>query len=229
MKRIAVFLMTNEVAGREDVCQRTIEAFHRYIDVRQPLQDVFRWFVSAHGSEEYIKNIYSQIEVLGYEDTVIVSGDEAPGKRWNRTLEAIWGAGHDIYFRLENDFELKADLDITEYIEVLNDNPSVGMVRLGLMPINLDLHSVAYNGAIYFECRKSTPYSYSGNPGLIHRRLHEAVGGFSDTMNPGQIEVDFDHRYRACHHDIKILWPLVHGALGTYGPFSHIGEVQSYG
>jgi hypothetical protein len=121
---------------------------------------------------------------------------------------------------------LKDDMDITPYVKLLMEREDVGMVRLGLMPIGLDLHSTAHDGRIYFDVLKSQPYAYSGNVCLIHKRFHDAYGMFHEEKNPGEIEVEFDYRVRS-QEGPKIWWPMKMGTY-TYGYWEHRGAVKSY-
>jgi len=146
------------------------------------------------------------------------------GENWNRGIQEISKpADVPIYLRLENDFELAKKLNIVPYIELLMDLTNVGCIRLGLLPIKLDIHTMGYGGKIYQHIRKSTQYVWSGNPCLVHRRFHEYYGFFSHGLTPGDSELSLDAKVRA--KEGPYVWRP--NELADYGPFKHIGTEQS--
>lgn len=229
MNDLPVLFMTKETAGREGIAERTIEA----LNVNR---DLF-FYVALAGSFEYLQKIVSVLENCGYSGRYFFfQFEKTPaGYAWNRTIQQIFEDGHEMYLRMEDDFLLKKPLDISVYMEMLESNSNIGMVRLGLMPTDLNLHSVGWydrqgGGHIFFDCLPTSPYAYSGNPGLVHKRLHDQVGYFHEAHNPGDIEIDFDSRVRdnMGKGGCRIWYPLNLGCYGTYGPWDHIGEVKSY-
>ena len=223
MDKIPVFLMTKEMPGREKVVFRTIAALQSRF--RGP-HGAFEWFIADGGSSENYLNAMREM-IISPDVHIYSNGDESPGKVWSKSLEQLFSFGYEYYLRLEDDFELNMDMNVEHYIDLLKHKHTVGMIRLGLMPINLEMKSVGIGGEIYFDIQHRTQYSYSGNPGLVHKRLHDAVGLFHETHNPGDIELDFDSRIRHLGN-LRILWPLLMGRYGTYGAWSHIGDTQSY-
>ena len=218
---IAILFMTKEVPGREGIAVQTIEAIKENMSYEGP----YVWFFACGlSSEEYKQTL---MQALGSTEMGWWHmSDDSPGYVWNNGIENIFDSGGPIYLRMEDDMVLHDKLDITPYVKLLMEKKRVGMVRLGLMPIGLDLHSTAHDVRIYFNVKNSTPYKYSGNPGLIHKRLHDAHGYFDETMNPGEIEVNFDHRIR--NEQGPEIWMPAELCKHTYGYFHHIGEVQSY-
>jgi hypothetical protein len=214
---VSILFMTKEVPGREGIALRVIESVKKNLQYDGQLH----WVVAdGNSGDAYLKEI---IDAIGNPAVVSVPGQA--GVVWNAGLNMIY-ANCPIYFRLEDDFELTAPLDITPYVGTL-DNEDVGMVRLGLMPDGSALRSHGYEGEIYLEFLKSTQYCYSGHPGLVHKRFHEAYGLFDEHLDPGMIEVALDDVVRT-NQGPRIWWPLLLARYGTYGPWSHIGEVQSY-
>ena len=146
-----------------------------------------------------------------------------PGANWNAGIQEILNHA-DVYLRMEDDFELQNKIDLRPYVEVLYDRKDVGMMRLGLLPIDLIMTTAGYNGRIYQHMHKNVPYCYSGNPGLIHRRFHEDYGYYDETVGPGDCEVEMDWHVRDTEG--PAIWRP--NELGDYGVFAHIGEEQSY-
>lgn len=230
MGSLPIFLMSKESPGREHVAEKTINALCDHLLTEHPL--VF--YGAIVGSLDYVNKLSGLLNKKKKKWCFRHFTEGTPGYVWNQVVEEILQE-HDIYFRFEDDFLLKGDLVIDPYIELMETKKEIGMVRLGLMPKWLKLYSEGWydqynNGYIFFDCLPDTQYAYSGNPGLIHKRLHDAVGFFHEDKNPGDIEIDFDQRIRDKMSDggPRIWWPLDLGKFGTYGAFNHIGEVKSY-
>ena len=235
MNALPVLFMTKETDGRDRVAESTMTALKVYLEECNSKPLFF--YLAVAGSMAYLEKLVRILENQGFTGRYFfMQFEEATaGYAWNQLVKKIFDDGHEMYLRMEDDFVLKQPLNISPYIELLETKGNVGMVRLGLMPINLNLFSVGWydqgnNGHIFFDCLPSTSYAYSGNPGLVHKRLHDAVGYFHEQHNPGNIEIDFDSRVRAKMMDggPRIWWPLELGKYGTYGPWNHIGQVKSY-
>lgn len=146
------------------------------------------------------------------------------GQNWNRGIKAIYDMGKDVYLRMENDFELRETLDVTPYVRVFDGVPQVGCIRLGLLPILLDIQTFGFEGRIYQNIMKMRQYTWSGNPCLVHRRFHEVYGYFTEKpTSPGNTELSLDDKVRG--KEGPAVWRP--NELGDYGPFHHIGEIQS--
>lgn len=230
MDKLPIFLMSKEAKGRENVAEKTINALCDHLKFDGEL--VF--FAAVVGSLAYVNKLAGIFNDRKQNWDCYHFTEGTAGYVWNTVLGCILDS-YDYYLRMEDDFVLKGDLDINHYIELLEKKKEIGMVRLGLMPIKLKLFSEGWydskgNGYIFFDCLPETEYAYSGNPGLIHKRLHDAAGMFHETHNPGDIEIDFDSRVRDKMNDggPRIWWPLDLGGFGTYGAWNHLGEVKSY-
>lgn len=106
----------------------------------------------------------------------------------------------------------------------LRAREDLGMIRLGHLPIGLNLRSVGYEGRMYLDVQKNTQYAFSGNPHLKHSRMRQLSGEYPTGMKPGDTEVAYDWQVRT-NGDAAIWWPLV---IGDAPYFGHIGTIQSY-
>jgi len=148
----------------------------------------------------------------------------SPGHNWNMATQAAL-AHSDILMWVEEDFELKRPLDITPYVELLLACRNVGMVRLGLLAINLTTTSVGHDGRHYLRMHRSMQYAFSGHPHLKTRGFIETYGPYNEVTNPGDTEIDYDTKFRSVAEGPDIWWPV---DLGGWGVFGHIGEYRSY-
>lgn len=203
---------------RTEYALRTIKAAIEFLKY-----DRLAWYVADAGSHE--DHYHAVLEALNGQK-IMGTHYEAlkPGPNWNKGIQEIFKET-EIYLRLEDDFELRRELDITPYVELLQEVTDVGQMRLGLMPIGLEMLSCGHAGQIYMDIHKTMPYAYSGHPCLIHKRFHDFYHYFHPDFGPGDCEVDMDSKVRASPGGPRILWPL---EIGTWGPWAHIGEVKSY-
>lgn len=212
---IVILLLTK---GRVPYTLRTIYTFEANFEY-----DNYSYYIADGGSkpEEHAEVIALLKDYgIGYREH---SEEMTPGLNWNKGIRECYKTSN-VYLRLENDFELVKKLDPEPYIELLEERQDVGCIRLGLLPINLDIQTHGYNGRIYQHILKMRQYTFSGNPCLIHRRFHYAYGHFSEKgMSPGDTELSIDRLVR------EIEGPAVWrpNELGDYGPFAHFGKEQS--
>jgi len=215
--KVVILLLTK---GRVPYTLRvihTIEANLKY--------DNYSYYVADGGSSDA-----DMFEVL---DLIVDYGADVKyhhknltaGANWNRGIKSIYNSDADIYLRMENDFELGEPLDILPYVRVLEDKLlDIGCVRLGLLPIRLDIQTHGFEGRIYQEILKMRQYTWSGNPCLVHKRFHKDYGYFSEKqISPGDAELSLDHKVRS-NNGSRVWRP---NELGDYGPFKHIGMEQS--
>jgi hypothetical protein len=109
---------------------------------------------------------------------------------------------------------------------VLEERQNVGVIRLGLLPIDLRATTVGARGEIFLDLHRDVNYAWSGNPCLMHRRWWEKVGPFPVSLAPGETEVAYDGRLRRMVDTAPAIWRPID--LGSYSPFGHIGDEQSY-
>ena len=214
--KIVVLLLTK---GRVPYTLRVIHSIEANLQY-----DNFSYYVADGGSlDTEHKEVLALLEDYGAEWRGH-SGDVSSGENWNRGISEIFkDPSHNVFLRLENDFELEEPLDITPYVELLNELTTIGCIRLGLLPINLDIQTYGYNGRIYQQILKMRQYTWSGNPCLIHRRLHDCYGMFDHGLSPGDTELSLDEKIR--RQDGPHVWRP--NSLGDYGPFAHFGQVPS--
>lgn len=177
------------------------------------------WMICDDGSPmAHVDAILDAVEAAGFLQFEQDGYGVMANTGWNQA-----GTYSPLTLWLEDDWELKRSLDITPYVRLLVERADVGMIRLGLMPIDLELNSVGYGGRMYLNVQKGTPYAFSGNPHLKHERF-TAYGPYPTGKNPGDTEIAYDRQIRA-QEGPAIWWPL---AIGDDPHFGHIGEVQSY-
>lgn len=126
---------------------------------------------------------------------------------------------------LEDDWELRQDLDLYRYVCLLGERNELGMVRLGYLNLNMRGAVFGHGGALYWQLdREADPYVFTGHPSLRHQRFRDSYGLYPEGLNPGETELGMALKFRQGRGP-GIVWPA---ALGESGPFAHIGTEKSY-
>jgi len=207
---LSIILLTY---ARTDYAIRTIQGIRRHLMYDGDIE----WIVADDGSHR--SHFDAVVNEIGYCKSITERQGYGANANWAWT-----SSKSDVTLWLEDDWELKRDLDITPYVKFLREADYAGMIRLGHMPINLDLHSCGYDGRMYLEVKKSHPYAFSGNPHLKHKRFGQ-YGKYPEGKNPGDTEIAYDGQIRRHANGVSIYWPLL---IGDNPFFAHIGENKSY-
>jgi len=179
------------------------------------------WYIADDGSP--VEHMHALHDLIGGDLIGFHSERMGPGPSWNKAVARIADQTPYIMW-LEDDWELRRDLDLDRYVKLLAESGLVGMVRLGHLPVNLHLESVGYDGTHYLNVLKDRQYCYSGNPSIRHYRHFEAYGGYpTDQRSAGECETFHDSLVRD-RPGPQVWWPV---DLGGWGIFGHIGEEKA--
>jgi len=220
---LAICLVTY---ARTDLAVRTIRGVSEFL--LWP-KDKRKWFINDDGSpKEHVEVIRDMLsvcgETVGFMNTHRFGGGTYNcGFGWNLAL----GNAHqyaDYVLFLEDDWELKNQLDITRYVQMLDEREDVGLVRLGTLAVGNTVEIVGHGGVHYLKYSREQAYAYSGNPSIRHARFTKAYGNFAEDRNPGDIELEFDWRFR--HTAGPDIWRPAE--INPWGAFAHIGTDKSY-
>lgn len=214
MPPLVVILLTST---RTQYAIATIEGLHKNL----VYNGTWLWYVAAdHSNKEHFDTVVKAVK-----DTMIDCHNLQLGYGASVNLAVgKLGDTHPVTLLVEDDWLLSTPLDVTPYVKLLMEREDVGMVRLGHMPINLELESVGYNGHMYLDVKKTRQYAFSGNPHLKHKRFYEQYGLYPTGLNPGETEITYDGIIRG-KGGSRIVWPL---AIGDRFLFGHIGQERSY-
>jgi len=195
------------------------------------------FYIADDGSTEaHVSSLVAELEKRGETLLGFHNRRYSPhtGKGWNRGLGVAF-QNSDYVLVMEDDWVLQKPFDIYPYIEMLTEcdgkqtdkeghvNPNVGMVRLGGLAVGNTVKIVGHNGHHYLEYHRDQQYAYSGNPHLRHARFINAYGWYSeDELNPGELELDYDGRFRSMEGP-EIWRP---SDIPGWGVFGHIGAAR---
>lgn len=125
----------------------------------------------------------------------IVSGSEYT-ETLNGAVKAALEMG-DVLFRTEDDYVLEKTLDLTRHVGGIKSNPECGIIKfLGPRRAHLKVFT-GIDGMVYelpnVKKDRYTLYTASMYPSLMHKRVFEAIGFYSDSSGP--VEEDFCTRF----------------------------------
>lgn len=227
LPRLAICLLTYK---RTDLAIRTICSTSHNLGYPKELCG---WYVADDGSPlEHYSAIMSALNDFG--ETIIGSHNERmrlpglenttfAGMGWNRGL----GISHqwsDFVLTLEDDWELEKLLDITRYVAAMRDHEEIGLLRLGNLAVGNTVDLTGFDGVHYLKYHREQSYAYSGNPNIRHARFTRAYGHYAEDRTPGEIELDFDWRFR------HMPGPDIYrpAEINPWGAFGHIGSEKTW-
>lgn len=209
---------------RTEYALRTIEAVRSHL-----LCDNLWWYLADDGSSPEhvaaVKEALNGFKLLDGHSMRVSYGAGA-----NRALRVAANHRINYLFFLEDDWELRADLDLTPYVQLLTDDKSVSMVRLGYLNPGITGTTFDYHGEIFWRLGRrpvagqEEAMVFTAHPGLRHSRFHEAYGWYKEKLNPGDTELAMHYAFSTTNGP-DVAWPARNG---QNGPFAHIGKVQSY-
>jgi len=217
--------------------KRTREALETIHSTCQHLKypkELIRWYVADDGSDEYHhESVLKALEANGaallghHNDRFRTNATHHCGKGWKLGL-GLCHQYSDFVLWLEDDWRMDADLELMQYMRLLEENQNVGIVTFRILTVGADVHTVGWNGEVFLRYDRTTQYAYSGNPLLRHARYTKFYENFGEAINPGQIELQQDDSYR---YRGKIMREWDDGpqiwrpaALDPWGAWHHIGE-----
>lgn len=214
---IVVILLTYE---RTDYAVRTLAAARKYL--RYP---DLRWYLADDGSrEEHCDTILAAAKGLNLAGRHTLAGGTY-GANANRAWQEAAKVSRLTLF-LEDDWELRSELDLRPFADLLMEDERFGMVRLGYLNLGMAGLTFGSHGHLYWWLNRQSPeaYVFTGHPSLRHQRFWDAYGPYTEGRQPGETELDMAWQFRT-REGPGIVWPA---ELGANGLFGHIGERQSY-
>lgn len=172
---------------------------------------------------EYMARLLEEIGPT-YSVTVSDACQQGVGRSMNLGMKEVLNRA-DLWLHLEDDWVLPDTLDLRPCVQVLVEDETLGMVRLGRLAAGLEAVSYSGAGKLWWRLKKgSDTYVFCGNAALRHRRFHEAYGDYKIGLQPGQTELWYCGRFNA-REGPDIVWP----AWLTYEQtFQHIGDHESF-
>lgn len=212
---VVILLITYK---RLDVARETIRGIKDRI--RYP-EELLSWHIADDGSGgNHIQELMFEINGrVSYTNT----GGHSVGKSMNMGIAEVLKRA-DIWLHWEDDWVPNMDIDITNCVQLLQENEKIGMIRLGRLSAGLHGQVIAGADRLWWLLDKSKDeWCWTGHAAVRHRRFHEAYGFYREGLPPGKTELamldQFNHKKGP-----DVVWP----AWLRYDICDHIGDGYSY-
>ena len=176
--------------------------------------------------DEYVGRL---VEEIGPSYSTVVSvtnpNVRGVGANMNMGISTILAGRADLWLHLEDDWVLPEPIDLRPCVELLMEDETVGMVRLGRLTAEEVGTTFAHANKLWWRMKKgSNSYIFTGNAALRHRRFAVAYGPYTQGLTPGRTELDYCAKF-----DKKKGPDIAYPAWLNYTQtFQHIGDHQSF-
>jgi hypothetical protein len=185
-----------------------------------------RWYVADDGSRpEHYEAVFAALEGVN------LVGAHSERRGYGGNANAAWMAANEVgalSMWVEDDWCLREPLDLYPYACLLMETAEVGMVRLGVLNLDIRGRTWAHGGQVYWKLDREphlegTPV-FTGHPSLRHRRYLDAYGPYPEGLGPGDTELAYAWQFRQGAPDAPgIVWPA---DLPAGGVFGHVGAIK---
>lgn len=192
-------------------------------------QDKRAWFINDDGSapehaDALREELNKQGESLQWLNRERFGGATYnAGKGWN----ACMGVGYqysDYVLWMEDDWELNEEIDGERHVRLLEEREDIGIVTYRGLTEGDDLVTTVHDGYHYLMYMRTSQMAYSGNPHIRHARFVKRYGVFSESKNPGDMELDYNYRF--VHRTGPNIWRPA--GINPWGAFGHIGQEKMF-
>lgn len=225
---VAVIMTTHD---RTDTALEVVDSL-----VANLRYDNLIWYIADdRSSAGHVDRLVERFRKLGVDDVrTTATNDEhfGLGASLNNALSMAFEEC-DVVLTTEDDWLLNHELDISGHVRFITENDNIGSIRLAALTLE---GNVAKDTGIdgYYEVLReegSVAMTLNLQVALRHRRLYDAVGMYSENVDPETVETDFNGRYMrylaSSFDDLKVLWPRDYECrtvVSEVNPFVHIGE-----
>ncbi len=217
MDPLSVLIITYE---RTEIAIRTIQALKRNLQC-DPSKLYFH--LADDGSQkQHIRALIDEIHTFcPNRVSVTVAQRRGVGVSMNLGQQACFNKTENILW-LEDDWELQYPLDPNLYMEVLNNNKDIGMIRLGYISPGIKGELTSYNGRLWWKLAKGPTYTFTGHAAFRHQRFFKAYGKYQHNLTPGETELYMCGTF----NNTKGPDILLPAWTGEWGAFAHIGSLS---
>ena len=215
MDPLSIMIITYE---RTETAVRTIQALQRNLDC-DPKKLYFH-IADDGSSKQHIRTLIGTINSFcPNKPTVTNSLRKGVGVSMNMGQQVCFRRTEQLLW-LEDDWELVHRINPELYMNVLNNNPEVGMIRLGYISPGIQGELQSYEGRLWWRLRKGPTYTFAGHASLRHNRFYRAHGKYPTTLAPGETELYMCGTF----NNVRGPEVVIPAFTGEWGIFAHIGS-----
>ena len=169
------------------------------------------WIIADDGSPQQIDHLDDVRQQLKDNFTLTNALRAGVGKSKNLALVEAFKLS-PLVLMLEDDWILTRQLDLIDYVKILDQYDEIGMIRLGYLGGTMQAYLTSYNDITFWDLeRGSGVYIYSGQVSLRHERFYNACGFHPEGVDAGTEELDMCKKYNGIETAPKIVWPASFG------------------
>ncbi len=184
-----------------------------------PLDAWLHLHIADDGSnkDQYLESLKGEWYRNTFTPTTSVQERHGVGASLNAGFKQAFQEG-DFALYMVDDWQLKYQCDLEPWIQLMKEDPSIGMVRLG--PPHPDLTGVVThdNDRWYIRLDRHN-FAFGFRPALFHKRMFEQYGPFDEDVNSLEAERLYSERFNASGEAADIIYALPY-------PFDHIYGVE---
>lgn len=225
LAKVACVLLTYD---RLDYARATIEGLYKHVTPRPHMH-----IADDGSSDAYRAKLVSVAKAAGA-PAVTMSYTNRNGKQssYGHNFNLATQMTHDLadyLLMLEDDWELRKPLDLSELVADMEAVQQIDCVRLGYLswtqPMWGQLVSAPNRKYLLLDPNSPEPHVWAGHPRLERISYQREVGPWPEGLAPGETEFGVAHYRRA---RVGVAWPLGIDGREGYGLFSHIGTNRAW-
>lgn len=221
MSSVCILLLTY---NRYDYAEKTLITALEHVKTKQ--HDLYVHIASDGDDDQYIEGLAQHVYASPYALTKSNSERGGYGANYNLATQTVHTYA-DYVLVLEDDWELKRDLDVDIFIGALRELEA-GCMRLGYIGFTQPLRGefASSHGRHWLRLDPSSPepHVFAGHPRLETVTWQRSVGPWPEGLEPGQTEFSVAHIAEARY---GVIWPIQE--VKPYGDmFVHIGARRSW-
>lgn len=204
---------------RTETALRTIRALGRNLEY--PPERLYFHIADDGSPGTHVKQLMDAIhEFCPNKITLSNSQRQGVGVSMNLGQRACFERA-DYILWLEDDWELVHPFNPTSCMELLRDDHTLGMIRLGYVSPGIQGEIISGANRLWWRLKKGPTYTFSGHASIRHRRFYDAYGRYQTTLAPGATEL-----YMCGTFNNTAGPDVVVPVYNEYGIFAHIGTVS---
>lgn len=196
---------------RTDLAVRTVTAVKEKLTYPK-----LGWHIADDGSP--LEHMEALFEAIGERVPTTNALRKGAGRSMNWGQKEAWQRANYILW-LEDDWELVHLLDLRPFVQMMEELPTVGMIRMGYISPGLSGTLTSAAGQLWWLLNKGDQYTFAGHAQLRARRFFKAYGPYKEGLTPGQEELYMCSEFTYKQGPTA----AINAEMGIYGYFAHIG------